>query len=141
MNNLILVDSNILIYAINSRSSKHVQAQDFLQRNVKSLALAHQNILESMRVLTHERFANPMVPHDALLAIENISRNCTIISPDIEALRLAEAFIRKHSTAGNRIFDVYLAATAIASGVTKIATDNTKDFTRFGQLEIINPFH
>ena len=55
-----LLDSNILVYAINVRSPKNQVAQKFLQENLKELVVAHQNILETMRVLTHPKFPHPL---------------------------------------------------------------------------------
>lgn len=48
-----LIDSNILVYAINILSPKHKKAQNFLQENITKLEIAHQNIFETLRVLTH----------------------------------------------------------------------------------------
>lgn len=55
-----LVDTNILVYAINVDSSKHKKATEFLQEFKTDLEVAHQNILESLRVLTHPKFAQVM---------------------------------------------------------------------------------
>lgn len=141
MRHAVLIDSNIVIYAINRASPKHMPAQAFLQQNSSRLVLAHQNIFESLRVLTHGKFAHPMAPAAALQAVESIAKHCTIIAPDAKALHIAEALVQKHGLAGDKIFDAYLAATALAAGVSTIATDNTKDFACFEGLKVINPFH
>lgn len=41
MNKTMLVDSNILIYAINSSSPKHRMAQEFLQTQANNIVIAH----------------------------------------------------------------------------------------------------
>ena len=69
-----LIDSNILIYAINTDSPKHKKAQGFLEENLGDLEIAHQNVLETIRVLTHGKFSNPMKLKDALRAILAISK-------------------------------------------------------------------
>src|ERR1035437_3026977 len=92
----ILVDSNILIYAINRSSPKHLAAQEFLQENIGKFVLAHQNILESLRVLTHKKFAHPMTPIEASAAVSNISDACRIITPDRTAYHLALRLISKY---------------------------------------------
>lgn len=53
-----LIDSNILIYAINLDSPKSKIAQEFLKENLDNLEITHQNILESIRILTHPKFSN-----------------------------------------------------------------------------------
>ncbi len=137
----ILIDSNVIIYAINSSSSKHKAAQDFLQAQVGNMILAHQNIFESMRVLTHKKFPNPMTPDNAIKAIGNISERCHVISADQGAYHIALAFIKKHTLIGDKVFDAYLAATALSVGVKSIATDNVKDFRIFEGIKIVNPFN
>ena len=47
-----LVDTNILVYAINLSASKHELARNFLRNEFQNVVIAHQNILESLRVLT-----------------------------------------------------------------------------------------
>lgn len=135
-----LVDTNILIYAINIDSPKHKKARKFLEDNLGNLEIAHQNILEAIRVLTHPRFSNPMSLKEALDDLLAISQLCEIISPDSNTYYFFLEFIKKNKLTGNRIFDGYLAATALSNRVDAIATDNTKDFKKFNELKIINPF-
>lgn len=136
----ILVDSNILVYAINNSSPKHGAAQSFLQESVGNIAIAHQNIFESLRVLTHHKFQNPMASAEAIAAINAISDHCHIITPGYEAHEIALALIKKHGLTGNKIFDAYLAATMLSTGITNIATDNIQDFLPFKEVSLINPF-
>ena len=135
-----LIDSNILIYAINRRSPKHRRAKQFLKENLPYLEIAHQNILEAIRVLTHGKFSRPMKPDSALDSIFGLVQPCRVISPDTSAIYISKELIKMHQLSGNRIFDAYLAATALSNGIDTIATDNTQDFKKFSQLKIINPF-
>ena len=140
-NKTILVDSNILVYSINSSSPKHLTAQEFLQSHVSNISIAHQNIFESLRVLTHKKFPNPMSASDAISAINNIAEHTHVISADQGAHHIAMALIQKHKLTGDKIFDAYLAATALSLGINTIATDNIKDFLGFEGLTLINPFN
>lgn len=135
-----LVDSNILIYAINTRSPKHKQAQKFLKDNLENLEISHQNILETIRVLTHQRFSKPMKLHAALDAILAICESSYVISPLKDTYRLALELIKAHRLIGNKIFDAYLVATALSNGITEIATDNVRDFKKYKEIKIISPF-
>lgn len=135
-----LIDSNILIYAINADSPKHKKAQQFLQENLTNLEIAHQNILEAIRVLTHQKFSKPMRLNKALIAIQAISQSCRIISPTQTTYYLSLGLIKKYKLVGNRIFDAYLAATALSNSINTIATDNSSDFEKFTDLTIFNPF-
>lgn len=135
-----LVDSNILIYAINSSSPKHLSAQAYLQANVGQMTIAHQNILETLRVLTHSKFPYPMTTTDAIKAILSIAKGCHVIEPQTDTYHIALALIQKHGLKGDKVFDAYIVATAISVGISSIATDNTKDFTIFEGVSVINPF-
>lgn len=66
-----LIDSNILIYSINRHSPRNKEAQEFLINNLGNFVIAHQNIIETIRILTHPKFPNPMKIENALSAIEN----------------------------------------------------------------------
>jgi len=135
-----LIDSNILVYSINSSSPKHKTAQQFLQNNVNSLDLAHQNIFESLRVLTHPKFVHPMPIKDALTALNNIADNCNIIFPDYKTHRIALEIISKYKLSSDQVFDAYLTATALSNDIEIIATDNEKDFKQFEEIKVLNPF-
>lgn len=134
-----LIDTNILIYAINEDSPKNKQAQSFLQENTSELIITHQNIFEALRVLTHPKYSHPMDPKVAQESISSIIDACTIIYPNYKTYPIAFELIKNNDLVGNRIFDAYLAATALSNGVESIATDNVKDFTKF-TIEVINPF-
>ncbi len=134
-----LLDSNILVYAINARSPKNKIAQSFIQENLGKLIIAHQNILETLRVLTHTKFPNPLSAQQAIKEITVITNACHIIIPNYKTHYLALELIKKHNLVGNYIFDAYLAATAISNNITSIATDNEKDFKKY-PITVVNPF-
>lgn len=135
-----LIDSNILIYAINVDSPKHKKAQKFLKENIAVLNIAHQNILEAIRVLTHPKFPKPMKIKDAVTAVNAISQALQIILPNQSTFYLTIDLVQTYKLTGNRIFDAYLAATAMTNDIDTIATDNTNDFQKFSGLKILNPF-
>lgn len=135
-----IIDSNILIYAINEISPKHKIAQKFLRDNLGRLEITHQNILETIRVLTHKHSPKPMGLKATMDAIGNIGHSARIISPNLMTYYLASELITSHNLTGNRIFDAYLTATALSNNIKIIATDNTRDFKKFKEIKVINPF-
>lgn len=137
--NNMLVDTNILVYAINADSPKNKLAQSFLQENINELEVCHQNIFEALRVLTHTKFSNPMKPKEAQAAVLAIVEQCRIIIPNYTTHHLALEWIQEQGLIGNKIFDAYLAATAVSNDVHMIATDNGKDFRKFG-ITVVSPF-
>lgn len=137
---MILLDSNILIYAINIDSPKNSKAQAFIIENIKNLCVAHQNIFEALRILTHPKFPNPMTSTAAIEAISTISDYLITISPNYETKFVALELIKKYEITSNKIFDAYLASTMLTNEVTMIASDNEKDLSTFKEIKVLNPF-
>ena len=135
-----LVDSNILVYSINRRSAKHVAAKNFFQSKAGDLKIAHQNIFETLRILTHPKFPFPMKINEALKAIDNILKSCQVVSPNEKTYYITFLLIRENRVKSDQIFDAYLAATALSNGIDTIATDNIRDFKKFKEINLINPF-
>lgn len=137
-----LVDSNILVYAINQKSPKNKIARDFLfnYSKTESFEIAHQNILEALRILTHPKYPNPYLTPQAKSDLDKFSRQIKIIHPKDETLYILYKFVEKYSLKSNLIFDAYLAATALSNDINTIATDNEKDFQIFEEINIFNPF-
>lgn len=135
-----LVDTNVLVYAINVASPKHDRAREFLKDHQENLSIAHQNIFEALRVLTHNRFPNPMKPKSAIESVSAITQACQIIVPDHKTSYIALELIKKHGLSGNQMFDAYLAATALSNETNVIATDNERHFQDFPGIRIFNPF-
>lgn len=137
---MILVDSNLLIYAINRSSPKHQAAQSYIQTYKDELCVAQQNILESLRVLSHPVFPHSLSISAAMDAITGIVDACTLLTPMRETYELTLHLLRRYSLRSDDVYDTYLVATALTYGVTKIATDNEKDFRVFTEITVINPF-
>ena len=135
-----IIDSNILVYSIDKNSEKHRKAQKFLKENLGNLEISHQNIFETLRVITHPRLPIPMNLDNAIKAVEHILEVCTIVSPNWRTPRLAMELIKKYKLSSDMVFDAYLVATALGNGINTIATDNTKDFKKIIEVKIINPF-
>ena len=135
-----LIDSNILIYALNIKSDKHKAARHFLKQNYKNLYIAQQNVLETLRVITHSKFPNVLLPIKAVDKIEKLAVGFNLITPKAETYLIALDLISKYKISGNRIFDAYLVATMLSNGITRIATDNVKDFAIYRGIEVVNPF-
>ena len=135
-----IIDSNILVYSIDKNSEKHQKAQNFLKENLGSLEIAHQNIFETLRVITYPKLPKPMKINDAIGALERILKVCRMVSPNWKTSSIAIELIKKYKLSSDTVFDAYLAATALSNGIDTIATDNTKDFQKLKELTLINPF-
>ena len=137
---MMLADSNILVYALSTTSAKYTTAQQFFLKEQHILCLAHQNILESIRVLTHPVLPNAMKSDEARIAVGAIASALTIIAPSQETYAIFIELMRKYKLISNAVFDTYLVATMLTHGVTRIATDNERNFSRYKEIAVFNPF-
>lgn len=78
-----------------------------------------------------------MNSESAIKAILAIMEICQIIIPKFGTEFMALELIKRLGLTGNRIFDAYLAATALSNNVDLIATDNTKDFKQFKEIKTV----
>jgi predicted nucleic acid-binding protein len=140
MENLILVDSNILIYSLDDKSPKCEAARGFLERKSLKLVLCHQALLETYRVVTHRIFPNPYTPREAFISLASISKQRVVVYPRKTTFKITQKLTLKHKISSNKVFDVYLTATAIDWGIKYIATDNERDFKKFSEIKVLNPF-
>jgi len=127
--------------AINTNSPKNLLAQKYIRENTSDLAVSHQNILESLRVLTHPKLPKPLTYDQAMRAISRIADCVKLISPSPETIYTTLLLIKKYHLKSDAVFDAYLASTALTNSITTIATDNTKDFSTYKEISTINPFN
>lgn len=135
-----LVDTNVLVYAVNTLALNHEKARDFLRNEYQHVVIAHQNILESLRVLTHTTFPQPLSLKETLRIADDFSSSFRVISPKDETLPIFHALIQKYSCTSNAVFDAYLVATALTNDVSVIVTDNERHFRIFEEITVFNPF-
>lgn len=129
---LILVDVNVLLYALDKSSKYYTIASSFLDANVDKLALSHQTINEYIRVATHPVFPNRL----SITRIEDnvqtfLDRFAKIISPNSATLECSLNLIKKYKIVGSLVFDTYLIATVLTNNINTLATFNVKDFQLF----------
>ena len=60
--------------------------------------------------------------------------------PTQKSFSYLEGLIMKYSIVGVDIFDAQLVSTMMEYGIKNIYTVNTKDFVRFKEIEVVNPF-
>ncbi|MBI4491187.1 MAG: type II toxin-antitoxin system VapC family toxin [Chloroflexi bacterium] len=135
-----LLDTNVLLYALDKSSRYFAQASGLLTGCVEGQVsgfVAHQNLLELLHVLTvyyHVPASEALRDVRALADHPRLS----IIYPTSQTLSLFFQLAQTHVASRIEIFDLYLAATMKQSGLAKIVTANTKDFRHITDLEIID---
>lgn len=138
-----LLDANLLLYAVNSRAEQHDRAAAWLTEQLNGparIGFPWQSIVAFMRISTHPRaFERPL---DAALGWERVSDwldapVAWIPEPGPEYRRILGELMRAYDIRANLILDAALAALAIEHGVALASTDT--DFARFRELRWENP--
>lgn len=140
---MILVDVNILIYAVDADSPHHARARRWLEETLSSdtpVALPWVVILAFLRITTRSGILRtPLPPQEALDYVDSWLRQ-----PFVEALGPGEnhwavlrSLLESSGMAGNLTSDAHLAALALEHGATIASADN--DFRRFAGITHTNP--
>jgi predicted nucleic acid-binding protein len=139
------LDTNVLFYATNLRSSGHDTARQLVERiaaEPEDWILADQVLFEYYRLVR-----NPAVLAKPLSAAE-ASRRLHFFRVELGCLHCAyeprlfdelAALLRGPSFPAASTFDAVLAVTLHGNGVDTFFTRNVKDFERFGWFDVVDP--
>lgn len=140
---MILVDVNLLLYAVDSTSPHHERALAWWSgalRGSETIGLPWSTTLAFIRLATNPRvFAAPLDPGTAVTLVRAwLDRpNVVPIDPTGRHLAVLAGLLDATGTAGNLVTDAHLAALAVEHGATLCSAD--ADFARFDGLRWSNP--
>jgi uncharacterized protein len=139
------VDVNVLLYASDRASERHVGARRFVETcavGPEILCLSWPTLMSYIRIATHPRiFAAPLSPDEAL---GNVAALLEL--PHVRAVSELEGFVDayKHVTGdtvvrGNLVPDAHLATILFQHGVRTLFSGD-RDFRKFHSLDVRDPF-
>lgn len=140
---MILVDANLLIYAIDRDSPHQRRARKWLEQILSGttpVGLAWIVTLAFLRVTTRAGIMhNPLSPEQAIAYVDSWlgQSHVTLVRPGNQHWPILRNLLQVSGTSGNLTSDAHLAALAIEHGYSIYSTDN--DFRRFAGLTVINP--
>ena len=140
---MILIDVNLLIYAVNSDMPQHQGARRWLEGTLsgnESVGLAWVVIFGFLRIATRgDVFHEPLTADRALGYVDEWLRQpcARPIGPGDKHWEILSNLLQVSGTAGNLSTDAHIAALAIENGATVFSADS--DFKRFAGLKHINP--
>ncbi len=138
-----VVDTNLLIYAIDESAARHERARAWLEETLSSaetVGFAWIVILAFLRLTTSPRiFETPLTPSQALDHVDSwlAQPGAVVVDPTDRHPVLLRELVMDVGTAGNLTTDVHLAAIAIEHGAELCSADG--DFARFPRLRWTNP--
>jgi toxin-antitoxin system PIN domain toxin len=140
-----LIDTNILLHAVNAGSPEHSAAHRFLQEHLRLRSpwcITWPILYEFLRVSTHSRvFPKPLKPAQALDFIASLTtrEEVAILPATDRHMSVLEGIVGGLShPSGNLFHDIHTSALMREHGVPEIVTADT-DFLQFSFLKVTNP--
>ncbi len=140
---MLLVDANVLLYALNRSANEHKSAGRWLDGALsggEAVAFAWTVLLAVLRLSTHPAiFPRPLTVSQAAEAVEIWLQAppAVTLEPTRRHLPLVRGLLEQAGTAGNLVGDAHLAALALAHGATLVSYD--RDFARFEGVRLTRP--
>jgi toxin-antitoxin system PIN domain toxin len=141
---MIVIDVNLLIYAINDQAPMHVEAKQWLETQLSSstpIGLPWLVIIAFLRLSTNPRiFGDTHLASDEAIACMDRwlgHPNVIDVHPGPQHWQILNRLLMRSGAAGNLTNDAHIAALAIEHAALVCSTDN--DFKRFQGVQHINP--
>lgn len=138
-----LLDANLLLYAVHRQSPFHDRAREWLTEQMngsRRVGMAWQSLGSFLRIATHPRaLERPLSAEDAWARVTDWLATDVAWIPEPgerHAAILGELLIG-HDVRGNLVPDAQLAALALEHGLTLYSADT--DFARFTSVSWENP--
>ena len=138
-----LIDANLLIYAVDATAPEHPGASAWLTEQLNSdrgVGLPWESLMAFFRITTHPRAsADPLQPADAWRFIRDWLAVDVVWVP-VATERHADVLtglVDRYRISGNLVPDAHLAALAIEHGLEVCSADT--DFARFTEIRWRNP--
>ena len=138
-----LVDANILVFAVNTAAPEHARATAWLEASLngdRRVGLPWESLTAFVRLVTHARsFPRPLAPNEAWDIVDAwlAAPVAWVPAPTERHAAVLGDLVRRYRLSGNLVPDAHLAAIAIEHGAEVISADT--DFARFTELRWFNP--
>ena len=138
-----LVDANILLYAVDEDSPFHVPAKDWLEAALngpRRVGIPWASLTAFVRIATHPRaMREPLSPSDAWELVEGwLDAPATWVPvPGRGHRQILGRLLSDLDLRANLVADAALAALCIEHGLQIVSADS--DFARFAEITWINP--
>ncbi len=140
---MILLDANILLYAVDATAPKHPVARSFLEQRLsatESTGFSWMALTAFIRIGTNSRvLLNPLTPEEAAGYVDGwLAQPCAVIlEPTQSHWEVFRTLLVSGGVNGPLVMDAHIAALAIEHGATLFSSDG--DFARFKELNWTNP--
>jgi len=140
---MILVDTNLLVYAAVTTAEGHMPAKTWLDDKLNGPApvgLPWSSLLGFLRITTNSRIFNPPLSSGQAWSVINYWLDCPAVwipGPTEKHRDVLQNIMEEVKPTRNLVPDAHLAALALEHGLILCSTDS--DFSRFPTLKWENP--
>jgi predicted nucleic acid-binding protein len=134
MSNL-LVDTNLLVYALDEDSRFYQRSRRLLYDSGHTLFTTSKNLSELLAVLTRGNSPAFSVS-EAVTVIEEIEESFTVLYPSGDSWEILRGLLRKYQPTGLLIHDYEIISIALSHHITLIGTANEKDFSGVSEIQL-----
>lgn len=136
MTDRVLLDSNVLIAAIDSSRQGHLLARSLIESDPRALSVTGQNLREFLSALTRPTSANGYgAPGDRAVADwAEITSTMEFMDETPGSRQLLTSFVSDGKATGTQVHDANLVAVAVEHGATTLITANRCHFERFAEF-------
>ncbi|WP_440998080.1 type II toxin-antitoxin system VapC family toxin [Arhodomonas sp. SL1] len=140
---MILVDANLLLYAVNADLPQHARARHWWEQvlsGTEAVGIPWVVILAFLRLSTNPRiFERPLSVEGAMAYVDQWMAQPPVnaVAPGLNHWPVLRNLMEAVGTGGNLTTDAHIAALALEHGYTVYSADN--DFRRFAGVRYVNP--
>jgi len=143
--NLALLDTNVIVYAIDDQSQFFSASKHIIERGRKgeiSLCISPQIMSEFYAIITDsKRVKKPLQIEEALYELNRFfhSSHIKTIYFDAHTIEILLTLLKRYTCKKQDIFDFQLVATMLAHQVSHLYTYNNRDFEKFTEITVLSP--
>jgi len=135
--NELLLDTNILVYAVDEDSKFYTQTRSLFDKKDFELCTTSKNLTEFLAVTTCTKIPALSID-DALGVVEDYVHALTVFYPNEQSFARFRELLLKYKPTGLRIHDFEILSIALAHQVEKVATFDIKDFSGIEEIKLIS---
>ena len=128
----VVLDSNILIYAINEESKYFPKIRKILEDNRYSFYITTKTISEFVSVLSklnkYEIIENEL---------PKILSQFKILFPGQKSIHIFQRLVKKYKPVGNRVFDIEIVSIMLSKKLEYLFSFNLTDFEKIAEIKLL----
>ncbi len=140
-----LVDTNVLVYAINENAKQHNASRKLVEAGLNgeiSICFTPQVLSEFFATVTNPKQITKVLSRkNAISEIEDyfLKGVGDLVFVQRNTIDKIIELLKKYPISAQDIFDLQLVATMLSNNVARLYTYNDKDFSFYSEIEVLNP--